>query len=157
MGERVGLVGMLAMISVSSHYLFCLFRSAVLEQSTLRTSYTVGGHAAGYLTFNVPGALGLIDAYAVVRNDEDIDQGYLNSTLRWSTTSSWKHNGDMYLFGDLSLLKTTSQTLRSWKVREALTYGDNQYRASSYLLQDNSETLSAFGEGQYSVVSGYNW
>jgi hypothetical protein len=117
----------------------------------------VVGKVVGRLTFEVPGANALIDTYVVVRNDEDVDQGSLNSTLRWSTTSNWRDNGDIFLFGDVSTLKTTSQTFRSWRIREALAYGDNQYRASSYLFQDNSETMSAFGEGHYLIKSGYNW
>jgi hypothetical protein len=247
----------------------------VLEQSTLRTSYGLSGHAAGHLTLQVPGEKALIDTYVVVTNDEEVVQGSLNSTLRWSTSSSWQNNGDIYFFGDLQALDfseeqvetesylgapfTASNTnyayqnttdyevvgcpgeriyvdlcddratcngdtyinllspegyyvtsnnnacglcssiaysvpesysecmtytaklgcysmtacsgtplfrttvanhtkwMKSWRVRETLTYGDNQYHASSYLFEGDAETLSAYGEGQYLIENGYKW
>jgi hypothetical protein len=203
-----------------------------------------------------------------------VEQGSLNSTLSWSTTSSWESNGDIDLFGDLRLVEfwsegylgasfaTTSTnyanqnymeyplvgcpgdrisvdlcderatchgytshirlytgygkslrsdddscglcsslsyqvpysvtecvnytarlvcywgpscstapwisinrisssnqvpSLKSWKIRETLAYGDNQYHTTSFLSLGDTETLSASGNGQYSVQSGYDW
>ena len=161
MGERVGIIGMCASLSwcsvASDRFLSVYCRSVVLDESTLRTSYANDGHASGHLTFEVPGANALIDTYVVVSNGKDVDQASLNSTLRWSTTSHWTSNGDILFYGDVRALKTASQTWRSWRAQESLVYGANQYRASSYLYQDSSETLSAIGEGRYLIESGYNW
>jgi hypothetical protein len=243
----------------------------VLEESTLRTTYAVSGHAVGHLSFEVPGENALIDTFVSVRNDEEAEQGSLNSTLRWSTSSSWTNNGDIYFFGDLTaltidtaeqetnsylganfsaddtywatqnyteykvlgcagerisvdlcderatcdgdtymimeynwwrkyddntcglcslislevpntatecrnytfklgcasdtacsgtpLIRTTvlTNSFKSWITRETLTYGDNQYRASTYLFDGDSEYLSAFGSGQYLVDNAYKW
>jgi hypothetical protein len=88
-----------------------------LEESTLRTSYAFSGQAFGHLTFQVPGEYALIDTYVLVKNDKEVDQGSLNSTLRWSTTSSWKSKGDIYFFGDL----------------QALDFDEEQMETKSYL------------------------
>ena len=123
----------------------------------MRTTYALNGHAAGHLSFHAPGGKALIDTYVVVRNKEEVDQGYLNSTLKWSTKSSWKRNGDIFMSGDLTARDTSSRTMKSWQVREALTYGNSQYRASTYLFEGSSEKLSAYGAGRYAIASGYDW
>ena len=238
-----------------------------MDDSLLVVDESVVGSALGHLTFKVPGENALIDTYVVVRNDEEVDQGSLNSTFRWSTSSSWKNNGDIYLFADLQALDLSSEgylgasftaantnsalqnyvdyqvpgcpgdqisvdlcddratcngdtyirllspfgeevlknddfcgacsslsysvprslancghytarfgcsgssscsgtpwfrtwptgSFKSWKIRETLTYGSNQYHASTYLFQEYSETLSAYGEGQYLIENGYDW
>jgi hypothetical protein len=128
-----------------------------MDDSLLVVDESVVGSVLGHLTFKVPGENALIDTYVVVRNDEEVDQGSLNSTLRWSTSSSWENNGDIYLFGDLQVLELANQAYESWRIRETLTYGEKQYRASTYLFQEYSETLSAYGEGQYLIESGYDW
>jgi hypothetical protein len=246
-----------------------------MDDSLLVVDESVVGSVLGHLTFEVPGENALIDTYVVVRNDEEVDQGSLNSTLRWSTSSSWKNNGDIYLFGDLQVsdfseveietesylgasfaasntysatqnytdyevtgcpgenlyvslcderatcngdtymwllspegwylrwndnycglcsslsysvspqieacvnytarlgcystsscsgtplfrvtVANSTKSMKSWKIRETLTYGEKQYRASTYLFQEYSETLSAYGEGQYLIESGYDW
>jgi hypothetical protein len=246
-----------------------------MDDSLLVFDESVVGSAVGHLTFEVPGENALIDTFVSVRNDEEAEQGSLNSTLRWSTSSSWTDNGDIYFFGDLTALdfseeevetesylgapyssvnswwanynytdyevracpgdriyvdlcderatcngdtymtflsstgyylmsndnacgfcsslsyavphwvtycesytarlgcadnyacsgtplfrKTTtnhSKAFKSWRARETLTYGDNQYRATTYLFGGSSEYLSAFGSGQYSVENAYKW
>jgi len=80
-----------------------------MDDSLLVVDESVVGSALGHLTFKVPGENALIDTYVVVRNDEEVDQGSLNSTFRWSTSSSWKNNGDIYLFADLQALDLSSE------------------------------------------------
>jgi hypothetical protein len=123
----------------------------------MRTTYAVSGHAAGHLTFDVPGANSLIDTYLVVRNEEEAEQGSFNSTLKWSTASDWTNTGEIFLISELRALAVSSGEFKSWKIRETLNYGDNRYRASTYLFQEYSETLDAFGEGQYHITNGYDW
>jgi hypothetical protein len=239
-----------------------------MADSLLVVDESVVGSAVGHLTFEVPGENALIDTFVSVRNDEEAEQGSLNSTLRWSTSSSWTNNGDIYFFADIQEIdspgylgaefsgadtasatqnyveyqvygcpgdrvhvdlcderatcngdtyirlfspsgeevdnnddscglcsslsyvvsgaaaeceyyvarlgcyddsscsgtpwfrtSTTNQTrtFKSWRTRETLTYGDNQYRASTYMFDKYSEYLSAFGSGQYSVDNAYKW
>jgi hypothetical protein len=128
-----------------------------MDDSLLVVDESVVGSAVGHLTLQVPGEKAFIDTYVSVRNEEEVVQGSLNSTLRWSTSSSWQNNGDIYFFGDLTVLELPTQTYESWRVRETLTYGDKQYRASTYLFQEYTETLSAYGEGQYLIENGYKW
>jgi len=85
-----------------------------LDDSLLVFDESVVGSALGHLTFNVPGTNAFIDTYVMVMNEEEVEQGSLNSTLKWSTTSSWKQNGDIYMFGGLSALDTSSQAMKNW-------------------------------------------
>ncbi len=58
----------------------------------------------GHFTFDMPGDRAFVDTYVVVRNPDNVDQGLLNTTMKWSTQSNWKDNGDIYFFGDFTML-----------------------------------------------------
>ncbi len=126
-----------------------------LDESLLKVDDNVAGSATGYLRFKVPGKSAFIDTYIVVKNESYIDQGYFNSTLKWSSESSWDKTGDIYMFVDLSNIASTP--VRSIKIRETLSYGDNNYKISSYFYKEHTEYLNAYGSGQYMITNGYDW
>ena len=113
------------------------------------------GSATGHLAFKVPGGFAFIDTYVLLKNELNFDQGYLNSTLKWSTMSSWDKSGNIYFFGDLSNVASTPVT--SIKICEILNYEDNNYRTSTYLYMKHTEYLNVYGIGQYIITNSYNW
>ena len=130
-------------------------RTVTLDDSQLSFVGNVVGGAMGQFTVRIPGADGLIDAYLLVQNDQHVDQGSFNSTLKWSTESSWTKSGSIWFHGDISNLISDPVIKSEWK--ESLSYGGDNYETSTYLMIGNAEILDMSGNGQYQIVDGSSW
>lgn len=120
----------------------------ILEGSTIRNTLGLH-HAAGHITYRIPGPHALIDLSGIIRNEDELDQGLFNGTMTWSSSSSW-------LVSELRTLASPGGSDRSWKIRETLNYGDHEYNGFMSYFQDDSAVLEGSVEGQY-LIDGDNW